>query len=72
MNLPDNVKEALSTLICAADVRQDQWQAAADSDDGEWFEHALEEINESDHDECQNMADLLGDAIATVQKWLRS
>ena len=60
---------ALITLFAATDARTGQWYAGAWRDnDQEGMANIVDEIWESDIDECQNMYTLLSDALGVTRK----
>jgi hypothetical protein len=61
--MPLSREIALSTVLSAAEVRRDQWQAVAD---GSELTEVVNELYEADQIEGQEMADLLTEAIETL------
>ena len=61
--MPLSREIALSTVLRAAEVRRDQWQAVAD---GSELTEVVNELYEADQIEGQEMANLLTEAIETL------
>jgi len=61
--MPLSREIALSTVLSAAEVRRDQWQAVAD---GSELTEVVNELYEADQIEGQEMANLLTEAIETL------